>query len=124
MQAHTEERGALLERVRRRGLEVVAERDERARALLARELAHAELHLRDALGGELAEDDDFVLADLVVRDLEGPCAVQRLVEARDDVMALDVIEHAVATFALADLIGVERLFQECTIHGLLPPLWA
>src|SRR5213078_4352978 len=42
MQAHAEERGALLERVRRRGLEVVAERDEHAAALLARDLARAE----------------------------------------------------------------------------------
>src|SRR5262249_44719489 len=124
VQAHAEERGALLERVRRRGLQIVAERHERARPLLARELAHAELHFRDALSGKLPEDDDFVLADFVMRDLEGPCTVQRLIEARDDAVALHVIEQAIAPLALADLRGLERPFQKCTVHSLLPPLVA
>ena len=60
VEADAEERRALLERVRGGGLQIVAERHERATPLLARDPAHAELHLRDALGDELAEDDHFV----------------------------------------------------------------
>src|SRR5439155_22714965 len=116
-----QERRALLERVRGGSLQVVAERDERAAPLLARDLAHAELHLRDAVGGEPAEHEHLVLPDLVVRDLEGPRPVQRLVQAMDHVVALDVVEDAVAPLALPDLRGLERLLQQCAVHRTPPP---
>ena len=116
VQPHAEERRALLQRVRRRGLQVVAERDERARLPLARHLAHAEVHLHEALGAELGQHEHLVLADLVLHDLERPRALQRLVQALDHAVALHVVEHPVAPLALLDLRRGERRLQQLPVH--------
>ena len=112
-----QERRALLERVRGGGLQVVAERDQRLGLAVARDLGGAELHLHDALGRQLPEDQDLVVPDLVGDHLEGPRAVERLVQARDDAVALDVVEEAVPALALLDLGRVEGLLEEGTVHG-------
>ena len=86
-----EERGALLEEGqcwppsgRRRGRAAPS-------SPVPGHLRGPELALHDALGGEPPEDEHLRLADLVPRDLERPGALERLVQARDDAPALDVV---------------------------------
>src|ERR1019366_5817389 len=83
----------------------------------------AEVHLRLAVGGELAQDDDLVGLDLVRDDLERP-RVAALVEARDDRRDVDVAERlAVLARAASHLLGGERPGEDLAIHDPLPTCW-
>src|SRR5690242_15653443 len=83
-------------------------------------LAHAEVHLHEAPGAEPGQHQHLVLSDLVLHDLERPRALEGLVQALDDAVALHVVEQAVAPLALADLPGLERFLQQLPVHTTPP----
>src|SRR5262249_41597307 len=63
-------------------------------------------------------DNGFLFVDVVFDDVERPLAVQRVVEPLNDRGALDVIDLiAERSFALLDLLWLERLFEQLPIHG-------
>src|SRR4029450_1609461 len=89
---------------------------------VARHLAHAKVHLDEARGAEPGEHQHLVLPHLVLHDLERPRALERLVQALDDAVALHVVEQAVAPLALADLPGLEGFLQQLPVHRAPPAL--
>jgi hypothetical protein len=106
-QRDSEERGAFLERIARRGFQVVGDADG-SPLLVEGDGGAAEVHLHLPVGDELAEDDDLVGVDLVADDLERP-RVAALVEAGDDGSDVDVTDGlAVLPRTTSHLLGSER----------------
>jgi hypothetical protein len=122
VQADAKQAAGLLQGVRGCGLQVVGYGDDLALAR-DRDAGAAEGGLHDLAGGELADYDDLVVADVVLQDLEGPLALERFVQAADVLGPLNVGE----TLTKRTLAGLEKrlgkwALQDLTVHVFLPSM--
>src|SRR5207249_4247743 len=117
MQSDAEQRGALLQAVGRGGLQIVSKRNDRVVLLPSRDPGLSKLALCDSLRGQLAENHDFIVVNMVFLDLEDPLCIEAFVEPLNHGATFDVIEHvSIRAMPLLDLIGRKRSLQYFSIH--------
>jgi hypothetical protein len=121
MQSNAKQRRALLEAIRRGGLQIISKGNDRIVFPGSSNPGFPKLTLRDSLSRQLAENDNFVVVNSVILDVKNPLCIEAFVKPLNYGATFDVIEHiSICALSSLDLFGHKRLFENFSIHKTLP----
>jgi hypothetical protein len=120
MQSNAKQRRALLEAIRRGGLQIITKGNDRIVFLGSSDPGFPKLTFRDSLRRQFAENDNFVVVNSVILNVEDPLRIEAFVESLNYGATFDVIEHvSIRALPSLDLFGHKWFFEDFSIHKTL-----